>query len=228
MDNVFGQVRKLASMFARHQPNRYFLNNEPCNTKSWNDNAGDWQNLAATNQVPRYEAIARIIDTFCPGGSILDIGCGEAVLLSYLLTPAKYLGLEPSMKAAELARTKAARDNILHTTAEDFDAGKRQWDCVIFNEMLYYTRAPLTLVRKYAGLLRPHGIMIVSIFQKPDRSLKRRLLEWALPDVISNMRCTKIVYRLMATNGWTIEVDDFVAMPGTSDCWRIFAARPKR
>jgi 2-polyprenyl-3-methyl-5-hydroxy-6-metoxy-1,4-benzoquinol methylase len=196
------------------------------NMKSWNDDAGDWQNLAATHQVPRYDAIARIIGTFCPRGSILDVGCGEAVLLNYLPTPAKYLGLEPSMKAAESARVNCAQDSILHTTAEDFDAGQRQWDCIIFNEMLYYTAAPLTLMRKYAGLLRPHGIMIISIFQKPERSLKRRLFGWALRR-ISNMRCTKIVHGFMTTNGWTIEVDDFVAIPGRSDCWRIFAARPR-
>lgn len=196
------------------------------NVKPWNDDAGDWQNLAATSQVPRYEAIARIVGTFCPGGSILDVGCGEAVLRKYLPAPAEYLGIEPSMTAAESARATCSQGNILHTTADDFDAGQRQWDCIIFNEMLYYTAAPLTLVRKYAGLLRPNGLMIISIFQRPERSLKSRLLGWALRRM-SNMRCTKIVHNFMTANRWTIEVDDFVAIPGTSNCWRIFAARPR-
>src|SRR5438309_2162066 len=91
--------------------------------------------------------------------------------------------------------------------------------------MPYYATAPLILVRRYAGLLRPNGIMVVSIFQKPEPSLKHRRW-WAFTGKIWNIRCTKMVFRFMTRNGWTIEIDELVTQPGTSKHWRIIAASP--
>lgn len=194
----------------------------------WNDDKGDWQNLAMSKiQVPRYAAVGRIVGTLCPGGSVLDVGCGEGVLLRYLPNTTNYLGIEPSKKAAGSASTTCGRDSIVHTTAEEFDAQQRQWDCIIFNEMLYYATAPLMLVRKYSRLLRPNGIMVISIFQKAEPSLKRRLW-WTLTGRIWNIRCTKMVLRFMTRNGWMIQVDELVTQHGTSNCWRIIAASPRR
>jgi 2-polyprenyl-3-methyl-5-hydroxy-6-metoxy-1,4-benzoquinol methylase len=57
-------------------------------------------------QAPRYRAIAGMIDRFCPKGSVLDVGCGEALLRDFLPQGANYLGIEPSAKAVELAQAK--------------------------------------------------------------------------------------------------------------------------
>jgi SAM-dependent methyltransferase len=194
--------------------------------KPWNDDAGDWQHLAEASQIPRYEELARIISTFSPG-SILDVGCGEAVLLSFLPLDVDYVGLEPSKKAGRTACAKRGCNCVINVTAEDFDGAHQQWDCILFNEMLYYAAAPLRLVGKYARLLRPDGIIIISIFQRPEQNLKRRLLPWGWPGVVTNMRCTKMVYEFMIREGWSIEIDEFVSKPNTQECWRIFAAKPR-
>jgi 2-polyprenyl-3-methyl-5-hydroxy-6-metoxy-1,4-benzoquinol methylase len=196
--------------------------------KPWNDDAGDWQHLAAASQIPRYEELARIISKFCPRGSVLDVGCGEAVLLSFLPRCTGYLGIEPSKKAAGAAYTTHGSNCIVNVTAEDFDGAQQQWDCVVFNEMLYYTAAPLRLIRKYAALLSPNGIIIISIFQRPDRGIRRRLLWWAWPGLVTNIRCTKMVYGFMMREGWNIEIDEYVSKPDAQDCWRIFAVKAKR
>jgi len=192
----------------------------------WDDDAGDWRNLSAATQVPRYDALARIISTFCPGGSILDVGCGEAILLNFLPKSTVYLGVEPSRMAAASARLRCGQDCIVNLAAEDFDAAHRQWDCIVFNEVLYYTSAPLRLVRKYARLLRPGGIMVVSIFQRPEPALRRRLLWWAWPGAIPNIRCSQVVHDFMITEDWSIELDEFIAKPESRHCWRIFVAKP--
>jgi hypothetical protein len=51
-------------------------------------------------------------------------------------------------------------DRIVRSTAEDFDAGEYRWDCIVFNEVLYYAPRPLALVDKYSKLIRPGGVMI--------------------------------------------------------------------
>jgi 2-polyprenyl-3-methyl-5-hydroxy-6-metoxy-1,4-benzoquinol methylase len=194
--------------------------------KTWNDEAGDWQDLPLSREAPHYEAIARIVNRFCPNGTILDVGCGEAGLRAFLPAVRNYLGIEPSKKAAESARAKCPQDRIVHITSEEFDAGQEKWDCIVFNEMLYYTTAPLALLRKFARLLEPQGLIVISIVQIPERSFRSRIFSWIPGSKMTNIRCTKVVHKYMIRNGWTIEVDDFVPVPGTEVHWRILAAAP--
>ena len=198
--------------------------------RPWNDESGDWQSLGSSTQAPRYRAIARIIERFCPEGTVLDVGCGEAVLLDYLPKEVTYLGLEPSATAAELARSKHARSaDIRHITGEGFDAGESRWDCVVFNEVLYYSSAPVDLLDKYANLVNPEGVVVVSIYQKRDKGIRHRLMRWlGRRQPTSNIDCTKIAHKYMAQDGWLIEVDESVARPGSAEYWRICAAKPRR
>jgi len=47
-----------------------------------NDESGDWQHFGEPS--PRYGRLHTLIDGFCPNCSVLDIGCGKAVLRDYL------------------------------------------------------------------------------------------------------------------------------------------------
>jgi predicted TPR repeat methyltransferase len=117
--------------------------------KSWNDQWGHWQGLESAVQSARYQAIASIIERSCPQGSLLDVGCGEAVLWDYLPKGITCLGIEPSAAASETAGAKYGRDRIIHSTAEAFRTREQRWDCIVFNEVLYYF-ANLSL--SYAGI----------------------------------------------------------------------------
>lgn len=192
---------------------------------SWDDESGDWQDLASTTQAPRYRTLAQLIAEFCPSdGSVLDIGCGSALLRSYLPDSLKYLGVEPSAKAVESARAKYGYDRVVYSTAEGFNPGKRAWDAIVFNEMLYYARDPIGLLVKFAA---PGEIIIVSIYQKPERfSFKthlHHLLDRRRPR--SNVHCTKMVYDFMKREGWSIQKDESLPIPGGSNYWRIFVAK---
>jgi hypothetical protein len=75
---------------------------------------------APQTQAARFDAFARLCDM--NGRSILDVGCGRADLLDFLLgrgiRPSEYIGLEavPELIAA-VARKQPAVDNIPHSTA---------------------------------------------------------------------------------------------------------------
>jgi len=197
--------------------------------KFWDDEYGNWQGLASPEQAPRYQLIVDVIDRFCPKGSVLDVGCGEAVLLDYLAPNTIYFGIEPSAKAVEGARTRGACDCIRCTMAEDFEDDGRRWDCIVFNEVLYYTKNPCALLTKYARLVKGDGIIIVSIFQRPGHSIKAQLLHWLEPSrPISNLHCGTMVHKFILREGWPIQEDKLVPIPGTRVHWRIWVMNPRR
>jgi len=172
--------------------------------------------MACAEQAPRYQHIARLV-TKGSQRHVLDVGCGEAVLRTFLPPHLPYLGIEPSAKAPQ------SRKGIANATAEDFGPGGNRWDCIVFNEVLYYSRDPLYLLRKYAQFLFPDGKIIISIYQKPEAlSLKTRLLHYLHPRrPISNLHCTEMVSDFISRQRWIIETDDLVA-----GRWRIWTTRP--
>jgi 2-polyprenyl-3-methyl-5-hydroxy-6-metoxy-1,4-benzoquinol methylase len=183
----------------------------------WNNDSRDWEGLTSDDQRPRYEAIAGIIQEFCPSGAVLDVGCGEAILAGYLPRSVSYTGIDRSAKAAALASTKVL---CHHVNAEDFASGDERWDCIVFNEMLYYSDMPQALLLKFSRLLRSNGIIIISIFQKRDHSL-RAMLGFSM----SNARCTRVVKELIAAEQWTVEREREIEQPG-AEPWLVLVVRP--
>ena len=183
----------------------------------WNDDSGDWQGLGSENERPRYKEIARIVTDFCSGGSVLDVGCGEAILATYLPNSVTYSGVEPSAKAARIA---SDRVSCQHSTAEDFAPNEERWDCIIFNEMLYYSRDPKALLVKFSKLLRPNGIILISIYQKRDSWRDRIRFS------MTNSRCTRIVKAFIARERWTVERDQKIDQQQNRDPWWLLVTRP--
>ena len=144
----------------------------------YNDEGGDWQGLDSLTQIPRYTAIAELLQPFVDGGSVLDVGCGEALLRTWL-PRTNYTGIEPSASAVRIARENNPLSKFIHTSAESFASCGECFDTIVFNEMLYYADDPVGLLRKYAGMIRQGGMILCSVYQKPcGVSLKRRLRHW--------------------------------------------------
>ena len=184
---------------------------------TWDDDSGDWQGLASRAQLPRYWHIARLIAQ-CSPRNVLDVGCGEAILRDFLPSSLVYSGVEPSSKAAN------AQQGIVHTTAEAFSPGNERWDCIVFNEVLYYSHDPLYLLKKYARLLVSGGRILISIYQKPGiPSFKSVLLHWLNPNrPMSNLHCTQMLSSFIFHECWAVESDELVA-----GRWRVWLTQPR-
>ena len=184
--------------------------------------SGDWQDLSTWSQAPRYAAIAEMITKHCGTcGMVLDVGCGTAELLSH--SPfVDYTGIEPSYHAANIAKTRSGRVLIHCTNAADFNAPLR-YDCVVFNESLYYCEDPLAMLEKYSRLQKPDGMMIVSIFQKPSAywlvRLARRLL--GKKNINTNITTTRIVDVWMRERLKKVRMT-LVKIPGCELVWNIW------
>jgi 2-polyprenyl-3-methyl-5-hydroxy-6-metoxy-1,4-benzoquinol methylase len=102
-----------------------------------------------------------------PGGSLLDVGCGQGVLQRRLraLGYARYLGIDGSQEAIARAQTERdARTEFRCADAESFTPQDR-FDVIVYNEVLYYLKDPVDVVRRLARALNPDGIVIVSMLR---------------------------------------------------------------
>ena len=185
---------------------------------TWNDDGGDWQRLNHEFEQVRYQVIANLLKTHALNGAVLDVGCGMGILRQHVTT-GSYTGLEPSSKAFALAVSNPSAE-IIHSTAEAFDAKGRKWDAVVMSELLYYCDDPIAVLKKYCEALAAKGVFVLSIYQK-RHSIKSWVRYW-LGGRPSNRQYSKQIERFMADQGWTV-LDHQLWL-----CWRFWVVSPSR
>ena len=148
---------------------------------------GDWDFLEDAGELARYALIAAWLHRLCPGGSVLDVGCGEGVLLDHLspFGPRRYVGIDLSEAAIEKGRERSGETvELLVADAETYQPAER-FDAVVLNECLYYFHDPIGEARKYRDCLAEGGVLVVSMFRSWRTDAILRRLEAAWPAVAS-------------------------------------------
>ncbi len=141
---------------------------------------GGWDFLRGLGELGHVAIVAAYAARLKPGGSVLDVGCGEGALFHLLRPhgPSRYLGIDLSQAA--LSRLQALPGGAIafeQADAELFESAER-FDVICFVESLYYLRDPLAAFGRYACLLAPGGILILSTYQgAPRASAVLRLLK---------------------------------------------------
>ena len=200
----------------------------------WNNESGDWQGLRNEGQASRYREIVKLIARHAPNGKVLDVGCGEGVILNYLdlLTIAQYTGIEPSSTAISNVHLERPQDSLVCCTIEQYRPEWNAWNVILFNEVLYYLEDPRAMIDKFTPALAPRGVMIISIFQKDQHLSLTALVKSVLKMILSprrprsNRHCSRQVEEHLERRAFKIRATIEVPCPGEAKTWRIIAAEP--
>jgi 2-polyprenyl-3-methyl-5-hydroxy-6-metoxy-1,4-benzoquinol methylase len=127
--------------------------------------AGRWDFLAELSELARFSILAGYICHLKPGGTVLDTGCGQGVLLRRLPRScySKYVGIDVSASAISVAQEQGnERSTFLAADCEEYSPAEH-FDVIVFNEVLCCLRDPLRTVERYTRSLNPGGLLLVSL-----------------------------------------------------------------
>ena len=127
--------------------------------------AGRWDYLGQLSELARFSVLAGYICHLKPGGTVLDTGCGQGVLLRRLPAScySRYVGIDLSGSAISVAQEHAnERSTFLVADCEEYSPAE-QFDVIVFNEVLCCLSDPLATVERYARSLNPGGLLLVSL-----------------------------------------------------------------
>jgi len=143
------------------------------NRDRWNHqyDKGLWDGLKAMDELARFSVIVGYVKFLKPtqngeSPDILEIGCGEGLLQQRLQSQnyKRFIGTDISDLAIQKAAADAG-DNKCSYLVADMDTYKPdgQFDLIIFNEVIYYSKYPLKTLQRLATYLKPNGLLIVTI-----------------------------------------------------------------
>lgn len=174
----------------------------------WNHefSQGKWNYLDSSPiECARSAVIGMYCRMFKPSGGVLDVGCGEGTLFDFIndIQKRSYTGIDISSVAITKARKKRKGD--FHVTDAMKYAPKKKFDAIVFNEVLYYLDEVDTFQR-YISLLKPNGIVIISLYRTKDLHYDKRIWKNAKRffNIIDSMGITGIAKRMKVT--WKIAV----------------------
>lgn len=139
--------------------------------------AGRWDYLGGLDELGHYSVVAGYCQALKPGGRVLELGCGEGLLLRVLRGDAyrEYLGVD--IAAAAIARAQAHADARTHFTVGDIGTftPPHAFDAIVLIESLYYLPDATATLARLAQHLAPGGVFIVSMYLHPRHALWRRV-----------------------------------------------------
>ena len=135
----------------------------------WDERWGDPSFYSAypLDELAHYSVLAGYCSELKPGGSVLDVGCGDGILRTHLHADrfSRYVGID---FPEAIGRAAKRMDDRTSFTAADMRAYETvdRFDVIVFNESLYYVENPIGELNRFSQFLAPDGVFLVSMHRK--------------------------------------------------------------
>jgi 2-polyprenyl-3-methyl-5-hydroxy-6-metoxy-1,4-benzoquinol methylase len=139
--------------------------------------SGEWDYLRSIGEAPRFGVVSAYCSHLAAGGSILEIGCGDALLFEKLDREnyGHFTGVDISQIAIDRTRKFWNDKTDFHCSDAETFTPDRLYDLVVFNEVLEYFDDPLALLRRYEAFVSPNGHFVVSMFAGLETARTRKI-----------------------------------------------------
>jgi predicted TPR repeat methyltransferase len=176
--------------------------------------SGAWSRLHSSHEFAHYTLVASYLQRHGRPFRLLDVGCGEGVILKFLNRSLveSYTGVDIAQAALDKIPLKRSQDRMICSQLETYSPEGR-WDVILFNEVLYYTADPVAQFRKFSGSLNANGFYVISMFKK------RNPFAW-------NNRCIRRIQRHLHEEKYRIDDAVRLAKSDNSATWEIMVVRP--
>ena len=148
--------------------------------RRWNAeySKGGWDWLRNLDELAHHAILAGYFRRLKANGSVLDVGCGDGVLLELIRgSYSRYLGIDFA-EAIRRADAQSDAQTAFQTADMNEFATAERFDAIIFNESAYYHHDAVAGMRYYESMLAPGGVFLISMHGK-----ERNDAIWTLLDV---------------------------------------------
>ncbi len=175
---------------------------------------GAWDYLNSEEEIPRYGVLCSYIKYFGRPISLLDVGCGEGLILNFCNREwlVNYTGLDISQTALDRIKTLFPTDRLICSPLEEFSIDQK-FDVILFNEVLYYTTDPETHIKRFRNYLSPGGIFLISMSE---------ISGWRS----RTARSARSVWRFIAKSKWKKIDEVLINDMSHRKSWRIALIQP--
>ncbi|WP_165825450.1 class I SAM-dependent methyltransferase [Pedobacter yonginense] len=143
-----------------------------------------------------------------PNANILEIGCGQGLFLTQLEKEGyQVYGIEPSVKASAVARSKGLNVKTGYYPAQNFDGVK--FDLIIMAQVLEHVEAPLELLQQISSLNKNAYLLLVQTNFKglvPQKQ-KQNWYAWVPDQHFTHFTAKGIRFLTQTINLKTIEIE---------------------
>jgi SAM-dependent methyltransferase len=120
--------------------------------------AAYWEHSPDPHQ-RQFDVLLEVAERHAPGRRILDVGCFNGAMLSYFGPSWRRHGIEPSVKAAEVARSRGV--DVLASTLDGLDDSHGQFDIITAIDVVEHVVDPLPFFRQVRDRLAPGGVFLL-------------------------------------------------------------------
>lgn len=125
---------------------------------------GQWDGLK-TQEMLRLNAARNFLIEYTKGGKILEIGCGEGVFFENAIgvNYSFYEGIDLSEVAISRIK-KREKSLFIGADMEKYEPANSPFAIIVFNEVLYYSKKPVDLLKRYCQYLAKDGVFLIGMY----------------------------------------------------------------